>query len=324
MKKPVRIVITGGAGQIAYALAFRIAAGEMLGSEQPIILHLLEVPNALDALKGVVMELEDCAYPLLQDIVMTEDVKVAFTDVNYALLVGARPRGPGMERQDLLRVNGDIFTVQGQALNDYANPQVKVLVVGNPANTNAYIAMRSAPDLAPRQFSAMTRLDHHRAVSQLAMKVGVPVTAINQVIIWGNHSATQYPDINHALVYNQSILDLVDPDWAKNDFITSVQQRGAAIIDIRGKSSAASAAFAAIAHMRDWITGTDTWVSMAVPSDGSYGIAEEFIYSFPVTINNGEYHIVSGLEIDEFSRTKMQASQRELEQERNAIIDLLC
>ena len=323
MQKPVRIVITGGAGQIAYALAFRIAAGEMLGSEQPIILHLLEVPNALDALKGVVMELEDCAYPLLQDIVMTEDVKVAFTDVDYALLVGARPRGPGMERKDLLRVNGDIFTVQGQALNEYANPQVKVLVVGNPANTNAYIAMRSAPNLASKQFSAMTRLDHHRAVSQLAMKVGVPVTAINQVIIWGNHSATQYPDINHALVHNQSALALVDPDWAKNDFIASVQQRGAEIINVRGKSSAASAAFAAIAHMHDWITGTDNWVSMAVPSDGSYGIAEELIYSFPVTINNGEYHIVSGLEIDEFSHTKMQASQRELEQEREAIIDLL-
>ena len=323
MQKPVRIVITGGAGQIAYALAFRIAAGEMLGSEQPIILHLLEVPNALDALKGVVMELEDCAYPLLQDIVMTEDVKVAFTDVDYALLVGARPRGPGMERKDLLRVNGDIFTVQGQALNEYANPQVKVLVVGNPANTNAYIAMRSAPNLASKQFSAMTRLDHHRAVSQLAMKVGVPVTAINQVIIWGNHSATQYPDINHALVHNQSALALVDPDWAKNDFIASVQQRGAEIINVRGKSSAASAAFAAIAHMRDWITSTDNWVSMAVPSDGSYGIAEELIYSFPVTINNGEYHIVSGLEIDEFSHTKMQASQRELEQEREAIIDLL-
>jgi malate dehydrogenase len=323
MQKPVRIVITGGAGQIAYALAFRIAAGEMLGSEQPIILHLLEVPNALDALKGVVMELEDCAYPLLQDIVMTEDVKVAFTDVDYALLVGARPRGPGMERKDLLRVNGDIFTVQGKALNEHANPQVKVLVVGNPANTNAYIAMRSAPNLAPKQFSAMTRLDHHRAVSQLAMKVGVPVTAINQVIIWGNHSATQYPDINHALVHNQSALALVDPDWAKNDFMASVQQRGAEIINVRGKSSAASAAFAAIAHMRDWITSTDNWVSMAVPSDGSYGIAEELIYSFPVTINNGEYHIVSGLEIDEFSHTKMQASQRELEQEREAIIDLL-
>lgn len=324
MQKPVRIVITGGAGQIAYALAFRIAAGEMLGSEQPIILHLLEVPNALDALKGVVMELEDCAYPLLQDIVMTEDVKVAFTDVDYVLLVGARPRGPGMERQDLLRVNGDIFTVQGKALNEYANPQVKVLVVGNPANTNAYITMRSAPNLAPKQFSAMTRLDHHRAVSQLAIKVGVPVTAINQVIIWGNHSATQYPDINHALVYNQSALALVDSDWAKNDFIASVQQRGAEIINVRGKSSAASAAFAAIAHMRDWIKGTDNWVSMAVPSDGSYGIAEELIYSFPVTINNGEYHIVSGLEIDEFSHIKMQASQRELEQERDAIIDLLC
>jgi malate dehydrogenase len=323
MKQPVRIVITGGAGQIAYALAFRIAAGEMLGTEQPIILHLLEIPNALDALKGVVMELEDCAYPLLQDIVMTADVKVAFTDVDYALLVGARPRGPGMERKDLLRVNGNIFTVQGKALNEYANPQVKVLVVGNPANTNAYIAMRSAPNLAQKQFSAMTRLDHHRAVTQLAIKVGAPVTAINQVIIWGNHSATQYPDINHALVYNQSALALVDPDWVKNDFITSIQQRGAAIINARGKSSAASAAYAAIAHMRDWITGTDNWVSMAVPSDGSYGIAEELIYSFPVTINNGEYHIVAGLEIDEFSHTKMQASQRELEQERDAIIDLL-
>lgn len=324
MKKPVRLVITGGAGQIAYALAFRIAAGEMLGTDQPVILHLLEVPNALDALKGIVMELEDCAYPLLQDIVMTEEVKVAFTDVDYALLIGARPRGPGMERNDLLRVNGDIFTVQGKALNEYANPRVKVLVVGNPANTNAYIAMQSAPNLSPQQFSAMTRLDHNRAVSQLAMKLGVPVTAISQVIIWGNHSATQYPDINHALVHNQPALALVDPNWINHDFIPSVQQRGAAIINIRGKSSAASAAFAAMAHMRDWVVGTDEWVSMAVPSDGSYGIAEKLIYSFPVTIKDGEYHLVPNLEINELSLARMQASQQELEQERAAITDLLC
>ena len=324
MKKPVRIVITGGAGQIAYALAFRIAAGEMLGTDQPVILHLLEISSALNALKGIAMELEDCAYPLLQDIVMTEDVKVAFSDADYALLVGARPRGPGMERNDLLRVNGDIFTVQGKALDEYANPQIKVLVVGNPANTNAYIAMQSAPNLSPKQFSAMTRLDHNRAVSQLAIKIGVPVTAINRVIIWGNHSATQYPDISHALVYNQSALSLVDPNWINYDFIPNVQQRGAAIINVRGKSSAASAAFAAIAHMRDWVNGTDNWVSMAVPSEGNYGIAEKLIYSFPVTIKNGEYHIVSDLEINELSRAKMQASQQELEQEREAITDLLC
>ncbi len=324
MKKPVRVVITGGAGQIAYALAFRIAAGEMLGTDQPVILHLLEISSALNALKGIAMELEDCAYPLLQDIVMTEDVKVAFSDADYALLVGARPRGPGMERNDLLRVNGDIFTVQGKALNEYANPQIKVLVVGNPANTNAYIAMQSAPNLSPKQFSAMTRLDHNRAVSQLAIKIGVPVTAINRVIIWGNHSATQYPDINHALVYNQSALSLVDPNWINYDFIPNVQQRGAAIINVRGKSSAASAAFAAIAHMRDWVNGTDNWVSMAVPSEGNYGIAEKLIYSFPVTIKNGEYHIVSDLEINELSRAKLQASQQELEQEREAITDLLC
>ncbi|NJO17338.1 MAG: malate dehydrogenase [Thioploca sp.] len=324
MKKPVRIVITGGAGQIAYALAFRIAAGEMLGTDQPVILHLLEISSALNALKGIAMELEDCAYPLLQDIVMTEDVKVAFSDADYALLVGARPRGPGMERNDLLRVNGDIFTVQGKALNEYANPQIKVLVVGNPANTNAYIAMQSAPNLSPKQFSAMTRLDHNRAVSQLAIKIGVPVTAINRVIIWGNHSATQYPDINHALVYNQSALSLVDPNWINYDFIPNIQQRGAAIINVRGKSSAASAAFAAIAHMRDWVNGTDNWVSMAVPSEGNYGIAEKLIYSFPVTIKNGEYHIVSDLEINELSRAKLQASQQELEQEREAITDLLC
>lgn len=323
MKQPVRVAITGGAGQIAYSLAFRIASGEMLGFDQPVILHLLEVPAALDSLKGIVMELEDCAYPLLQDIVMTDDVKVAFTDVNYALLVGAKPRGPGMERKDLLKVNGDIFTVQGRALNDYAHREVKVLVVGNPANTNAYIAMRSAPDLEPKQFTAMTRLDHNRALSQLAAKTGVKVTAIKKIIIWGNHSATQYPDISHATVNGQAAKSLVDEDWTINEFIPTVQQRGAAVINLRGKSSAASAAFAAISHVHDWVMGTEEWVSMVVPSEGSYGVAEGLMYSFPVTCQNGEYQVVPGLEIDEFSHSRLLATQQELEQERETIAELL-
>lgn len=324
MKPPVRVAITGGAGQIAYSLAFRVASGEMLGLDQPMVLHLLEVPAALGALEGLVMELNDCAYPLLQDIVMTDDANIAFTDVNYALLVGAAPRGPGMERSDLLNKNGEIFKVQGKALNDVANRNVKVLVVGNPANTNAYIAMRSAPDLDPRQFTAMMRLDHNRAMSQLAAKTGVEVTAVKQAFVWGNHSATQYPDISHATVNGQAAKSLVDQDWIVNEFIPTVQQRGAAVIKARGKSSAASAAYAALSHMRDWVMGTDDeWVSMGIYSDGSYDIAEGLIYSFPVTIKNGEYQIVQGLEIDEFSRTRMLANQRELEQERDAIAHLL-
>jgi len=323
MKPPVRVAITGCAGQITYSLIFRIASGEMLGPDQPVILHTLEIPAALEALKGVIMELDDCAYPLLQDVMMTDDPNLAFSEVDYALLVGAVPRGPGMERSDLLKVNSEIFTVQGKALNDHAARDVKVLVVGNPANTNAYIAMHSAPDLASKQFTAMTRLDHHRAVSQLAAKTGVYVTAIKNMVVWGNHSATQYPDVSHALVNGQPAKSLVDQDWIVNDFIPSVQQRGAAVIKTRGKSSAASAAFAILSHVRDWAMGSDDWVSMVIPSDGSYGIPEGLMYSFPVTIKDGEISIVQGLEIDEFSRARILASQRELEQERDAIADLL-
>lgn len=324
MKPPVRVAVTGGAGQIAYSLVFRIASGEMLGPDQPVILHLSDISAALGALNGVVMELQDCAYPLLQDVIMTDDVNLAFTDVDYALLVGATPRGPGMERSDLLKLNGEIFKVQGQALNEYASRDVKVLIVGNPANTNAYIAKHFAPDLAPQQFTAMTRLDHQRALAQLAAKTGVEVTAIKNVIIWGNHSATQYPDISHATINGQPAKSLVDQDWIVNEFIPTIQQRGAAIIKARaGKSSAASAGFSALSHVRDWAMGTDEWVSMGVYSDGSYGITEGLIYSFPVTIKNGEFSIVQGLEIDEFSRSRMLANQRELEQERDAIADLL-
>ncbi len=323
MKQPVRVAVTGGAGQISYSLLFRIASGEMLGPDQPVILHLLEMPVALEALKGVAMEIDDCAYPLLQDIIISDDLKVTFTDVDYALLVGATPRGPGMERNDLLRVNGDIFTKQGKALNDYASRDVKVLVVGNPANTNAYIAMKSAPDLNPRNFTAMTRLDHNRALSQLAAKTGSRVTDIKNMVIWGNHSATQYPDISHTTIAGKAAKDLVDQDWIVNDFIPTVQQRGAAIIKARGKSSAASAGYAALEHMRDWALGTDEWVSMGIPSDGSYGIPEGLMYSFPVTIKNGEYSIVQGLSIDEFSQARMDATQKELEEERAAVADLL-
>lgn len=323
MKQPVRVAVTGGAGQIAYSLVFRIASGEMLGPDQPVILHLLEITAGLETLKGVVMELDDCAYPLLQDIVMTDDVNLAFTEVDYALLVGATPRGPGMERNDLLKINAEIFIEQGRALNEHANRAVKVLVVGNPANTNAYIAMNSAPDLESKQFTAMTRLDHNRALSQLAAKTGVKVTDIHQMAIWGNHSSTQYPDINHATVNGVPAKSLVDQDWVVNDFIPTVQQRGMAVIKARGKSSAASAGYAALSHMRDWALGTDEWVSMAVPSDGSYGIPEGLVYSFPIVIKNKEYHIVQGLEIDGFSRERILASQKELEQERDAVAGLL-
>jgi len=323
MKKPVRVAISGGAGQIAYSLIFRVASGEMLGPDQPIILQMLEVPAALETLKGVVMEVDDCAYPLLQDITMTDDPNVAFSEVDYALLIGAAPRGPGMERSDLLKSNGEIFKVQGKALNDHASRDVKVLVVGNPANTNAYITMQSAPDLNPKQFTSMTRLDHNRAISQLAAKTGSNITDIKKMVVWGNHSATQYPDLSHATVNGQPAKSLVDQDWIINDFIPSVQQRGSAIIKARGKSSAASAAFAILSHVRDWVMGTDEWVSVVVPSDGSYDIPEGLMYSFPVTIKNGDISIVQGLEIDDFNRTRLLETQRELEQERDAIAGLL-
>jgi malate dehydrogenase len=323
MKKPVRIAVTGGAGQIAYSLLFRIASGEMLGPDQPVILQVLEVPVALEALKGTLMEIDDCAYPLLQDLVMTDDANVAFTDVDYALLVGATPRGPGMERNDLLKINANIFTAQGKALNEHANRQVKVLVVGNPANTNAYIAMQSAPELDPKQFTSMMRLDHNRAISQLAAKTGVKVTAIKKMVVWGNHSATQYPDISYATVNGKPANSLVDREWLVKEFIPVVQQRGAAVINARGKSSAASAGYAALAHIRDWVMGSDDWVSMGIPSDGSYGIPEGLMYSFPVTIKNGHYQIVQGLEIDAFSRERMKVTQLELEQERDAVAEML-
>ncbi|WP_104202164.1 malate dehydrogenase [Billgrantia saliphila] len=323
MKDPVRIAITGGAGQISYSLIFRIAAGDMLGPDQPVILQLLEIPQAMDALNGVVMEVNDCAFPLVQDIVATDDPNVAFKDVDFALLVGARPRGPGMERKDLLEANAAIFSVQGKALNDNASRNVRVLVVGNPANTNALIASCNAPDLNPRQFTAMTRLDHNRALTQLAQKTGKRVTDVDSMIIWGNHSATQYPDLAHCKVAGTPAFDLVERDWYENDFIPTVQQRGAAIIKARGASSAASAASSAIDHMRDWALGTDQVVSMAIPSDGSYGIAEGIIYSYPVRCKNGDYEIVQGLEVDEFSRAKMKATEDELREERAAVEHLL-
>jgi len=323
MKDPVRIAITGGAGQISYSLIFRIAAGDMLGPDQPVILQLLEIPQAMDALNGVVMEINDCAFPLVQGIVASDDPNVAFKDADFALLVGARPRGPGMERKDLLEANAAIFSVQGKALNDHASRNVRVLVVGNPANTNALIASCNAPDLSPRQFTAMTRLDHNRALTQLAQKTGKRVTDIDSMIIWGNHSATQYPDLAHTKVDGKAAFDLVERDWYENDFIPTVQQRGAAIIKARGASSAASAASAAIDHMRDWALGVDGIVSMAIPSDGSYGIAEGIIYSYPVRCQNGDYEIVQGLEIDEFSRGKMQATEDELREERAAVEHLL-
>lgn len=323
MKLPVRIAITGAAGQIAYSLIFRIASGELLGSDQPVSLHLLEVPAALESLQGIIMELEDCAYPLLQDVIMTDDATIAFSDVEYAFLVGAKPRMAGMERQDLIRDNGRIFIEQGRALNDFANRDVKVLVVGNPANTNAYIAMHSAPELEPTQFSAMTRLDQHRAVNQLAIKTGVEVADVENVIIWGNHSAMQYPDIHHATVNGVPAMHLVDESWVLNEFTPIVQQRGAEIIKIRGKSSAASAAHAALCHMRDWALGTDKWISMAVISDGSYGITEGLIYSFPVTIEDGHYFIVKDLDINPFSQERLVQNQQELEHEKDMIMDLL-
>jgi len=325
MKTPVRVAVTGAAGQIGYALLFRIAAGDMLGPDQPVILHLLEITPALPALNGVVMELDDCAFPLLAGVVATDDASVAFKDVDYALLVGARPRGPGMERKDLLSANGAIFGPQGKALNAHAKRDVKVLVVGNPANTNALIAQANAPDLDPKCFTAMVRLDHNRAKGQLAAKTGAHNTDVAKMIIWGNHSSTQYPDIHHATVKGKPALSLVDQDWYEKDFIPTVQQRGAAIIKARGASSAASAASAAIDHMRTWALGTaeGDWASMGIPSDGSYGIAPGVIYGYPVTCKNGKYEIVQGLEIGEFSRARMDATDKELREERAGVESLL-
>ena len=323
MKKPVRVTITGAAGQIGYALLFRIASGGMLGKDQPVILQLLEITPALDALKGVVMEIEDCAFPLVQGIVPTDDPKVAFKDTDYALLVGSRPRGPGMERKDLIEANAAIFSVQGKALNDHASRGVKVLVVGNPANTNSLIAQRNAPDLDPRQFTAMTRLDHNRAVAQLAAKTGKRVTDVAGLSIWGNHSATQYPDLHHTQVAGKKALDLVDMAYYEKDFIPTVQQRGAAIIKARGASSTASAANAAIDHMHDWALGSEGTVSMAVYSDGSYDVAKGLIYSFPVVCKGGDWQIVQGLKVNDFSRAKMKATEAELIEERDAVAHLL-
>jgi malate dehydrogenase len=325
MKTPVRVAVTGAAGQIGYALLFRIAAGDMLGPDQPVILHLLEITPALPALNGVVMELDDCAFPLLAGVVATDDANVAFKDVDYALLVGARPRGPGMERKDLLSANGAIFGPQGKALNAHARRDVKVLVVGNPANTNALIAQANAPDLDPRCFTAMVRLDHNRAKGQLAAKAGAHNTDVRKMIIWGNHSSTQYPDIHHATVKGKPALSLVDQAWYEKEFIPTVQQRGAAIIKARGASSAASAASAAIDHMHSWALGTaeGDWVSMGIPSDGSYGIEPGVIYGYPVTCKNGKYDIVQGLEINAFSRARMDATDKELREERAAIEHLL-
>ena len=325
MTSPARIAVTGAAGQIGYSLLFRIASGEMLGPERPVALSLMEIAPALGALRGVVMELNDCAYPLLHDVVVTDDPTVAFKDADYAMLVGAKPRGKGMERGDLLAENGRIFSPQGRALNDHASRAVKVLVIGNPANTNALIAMRNAPDLAPEQFTAMTRLDHNRAISQVAEKTGAAVSDIRRVTIWGNHSATQYPDLNHAMIGTTPAMERLDPAWVRDQFIPRVQKRGAEVIEARGLSSAASAACAGLSHVRDWVAGTADrdWTSMAVPSDGSYGIPEGLIYSFPVTIENGAYRIVQGLDIDRFSREKMDATRAELEEERDAVRALL-
>jgi malate dehydrogenase len=325
MKPAMNVAITGAAGQIGYALAFRVASGALLGPDQPINLHLLEVTPALQALNGVVMELADCAFPGLNKIVATDDAKVAFRDCHVALLVGARPRGPGMERKDLLLANAQIFSAQGKALNDAADRNVKVLVVGNPANTNALIARANAKDLNPRNFTAMTRLDHNRALSQLAEKTGTHVLDIRRMTIWGNHSATQYPDISHALVSGKPASSLVDASWVEQTFIPQVQQRGAAIIKARGASSAASAASAAIDHIHTWVHGTaeGDWVSMAIPSDGSYGIPEGVIYSYPVTTRNGEYQIVQGLDISPASRKRMDATLAELHEERDGVKTLL-
>jgi malate dehydrogenase len=325
MKPAVNVAITGAAGQIGYALAFRVASGQMLGADTPVNLHLLEITPALPALQGVVMELLDCAFPTLNACVATDDPKIAFRDCHVALLVGARPRGPGMERKDLLVANARIFSAQGRALDEVADRNVKVLVVGNPANTNALIARANAKSLNPRNFTAMTRLDHNRAIAQLAQQTHAAVADVRRMIIWGNHSSTQYPDLSHCLVKAKAATSLVERRWIEETFIPAVQQRGAAIIKARGASSAASAASAAIDHVHDWLTGSSAgdWVSMAVPSDGSYGIAEGVIYSYPVSCKNGEYQIVQGLAIDAFSRARMDASHAELAEERDGVKDLL-
>ena len=325
MKAPVRVAVTGAAGQIGYALLFRIAAGDMLGPDQPVILHLLEITPALPALNGVVMELDDCAFPLLAGVVATDDANVAFKDVDYALLVGARPRGPGMERKDLLSANGAIFGPQGKALNAHARRDVKVLVVGNPANTNALITQANAPDLDPKCFTAMVRLDHNRSKAQLATRTSAHNSDVKKVIIWGNHSSTQYPDLHHATVKGKPALSLVDQNWYEKEFIPTVQQRGAAVIKARGSSSAASAANAAIDHMRSWALGTaeGDWVSMGIPSDGSYGIEPGVIYGYPVTCKGGKYQIVQGLDINAFSRGRMDATDKELREERASVEHLL-
>ena len=324
-KSPVRVAVTGAAGQIGYSLLFRIASGEMLGPDQPVILKLLEITPALGALEGVVMELDDCAFPLLAGVVATDDAGEAFGDVNIALLVGSRPRTKGMERKDLLEANGAIFTVQGKAISDNAAKDVRVLVVGNPANTNCLIAMHNAPGVAPERFTAMTRLDHNRAMAQLARKVARPVADITRMTIWGNHSSTQYPDIFHAEVDGKPAVEVVaDQEWLEKEFIPTVQQRGAAVIEARGSSSAASAANAAIGHVHDWLTGTppDDWVSMSIPSDGSYGVSEGLISSFPVTTRAGGYQIVDGLSIDEFSGERIALTVAELTEERDTVLGL--
>ena len=326
MKNPVRVAITGAAGQIGYSLLFRIASGQMLGPDQPVILHLLDITLSLPAVGGVVMELEDCAFPLLAGVVVTDDPKVAFRDVSFALLVGARPRSKGMERKDLLEANGAIFTTQGKALNEVAARDVRILVVGNPANTNAYIAMRNAPDLPAANFTAMMRLDHNRALSQIAARTAKPVDAVRKMTIWGNHSATQYPDLYSAEIDGKSVSGLIDDQgWIEQTFIPTVQKRGAAIIEARGLSSAASAANAAIDHIRDWVHGTrdGDWVTMGIPADGSYGIPEGCLYGYPVTCHNGKYQIVKGIAVSEFSRARMDATHRELLEERDAVRHLL-
>ena len=328
MRRPVRIAVTGAAGQIGYSLLFRIASGEMLGKDQPVILQLLEIPDekAQKALRGVMMELDDCAFPLLEGMVPASDPQTAFRDTDYAILVGARPRGPGMERKDLLEANGKIFGPQGKALSDVASRDVKVLVVGNPANTNCLIAMKNAPRLKPTQFTSMMRLDHNRSLTQIAQKTGKPVPSLAKMTVWGNHSATQYPDLFQVEAGGRKVWPQInDQDWLEKTFIPTIQKRGAAIIDARGLSSAASAANAAIEHMRDWVYGTPEgdWVSMGVPADGSYGIAEGVLYGYPCTCNNGNYEIVKGIEVSDFSRARMQATLKELHEERDGIKNLL-
>jgi malate dehydrogenase len=328
MKRPVRVAVTGAAGQIGYSLLFRIASGEMLGKDQPVILQLLEIPDekVQKALRGVMMELDDCAFPLLEGMVPASDPQVAFKDADFAILVGARPRGPGMERKDLLEANGKIFGPQGKALSEVANRDVKVLVVGNPANTNCLIAMKNAPRLKPTQFTSMMRLDHNRSLTQIAQKTGTPVAGVKKMTVWGNHSATQYPDLFHAEAEGKKVWPLInDQAWLEKTFIPVIQKRGAAIIDARGLSSAASAANAAMDHMRNWVYGTPEgdWVSMGIPADGSYGIAEGVLYGYPCTCKNGSYQIVKGLDVSDFSRARMQATLKELHEERDGIKHLL-